>query len=95
MVSKHRLLLGPFAYDVLLILAKNPEANYGGAICTILSMQAGAVQTTLKRMEVNGLVTSTWSEPLQTRGGRRRRLFSVTERGRQAISYTQAHFKKP
>ena len=45
----------------------------------------GAISVTLDRLEHKGLVRSRLGEPTAERGGKAKRLYTVTEPGRQAI----------
>ena len=50
------------------------------------SLNISAVHAVLKRLEEKGLVTSEMSDPTNERGGRRKRIFSLTAAGRKALA---------
>src|SRR5262245_47760528 len=83
--------LGEFEQLVLFAVLQIDEA-YGTAIRreiedrTGRSVSAGALYTTLDRLERRGLVTSTWGEPTAERGGKRKRLFKIKPAGRDALA---------
>lgn len=52
----------------------------------------GAIYAALDRLEDNGLVTSVHGDPTPERGGRAKRLFSVTTKGVKAVKETQRTF---
>ena len=54
------------------------------------SLSAGAVYTTLDRLERRGMVSSRLGEPTPQRGGRRKRHYRLEAAGREALarSYT-------
>ena len=68
------------------------DGAYGAASRTELLQRAGrdvspgAIFTTLERLESRGLVTSSYGEPTQERGGRRKRFYRVAAEGRRALS---------
>jgi DNA-binding PadR family transcriptional regulator len=49
-------------------------------------VSAGAIYTTLERLESRGLVTSEWGEPTPERGGKRKRYYRLEPAGRDALS---------
>jgi len=49
------------------------------------SVSAGAIYTTLERLESRGMVASTWGEPTPERGGKRKRYYQLTAEGREAL----------
>ena len=65
--------LSPEAYSVA--IAEELEAQTGKTVTT------GAVHAALQRMEKKGLLTSQMGEATAQRGGRRKRLFTVTVAG--------------
>ena len=85
-------LLGEFEQLVMCAVMQLDESAYGAAIRTELLDRAGrdvspgAIFTTLERLEARGLVTSTYGEPTQERGGRRKRFYRVTPDGRRALA---------
>jgi DNA-binding PadR family transcriptional regulator len=83
--------LGEFEQLVLFAVLHLDEA-YGVSIRqeierrTGRSVSAGAVYTTLERLEARGLVASTWGEPTPERGGKRKRYYMVRPAGRQSLA---------
>ena len=53
---------------------------------TARAVSAGAVYTTLERLEARGLLTSAWGEPTPERGGKRKRYYALRPAGRQALT---------
>lgn len=49
------------------------------------AVSAGAVYTTLERLEARRLVASRWGAPTPERGGKRKRLFAVTPAGARLL----------
>ena len=49
------------------------------------SVNISAVHAALRRLEKKGFVRSDWSEATKERGGRRKRLFSITQEGETAL----------
>jgi len=68
-----------------------PEA-YGVAVMDQLKEQAdrrlniSAIHAVLSRLEDKGLLTSEMSNPTGERGGRRKRIFSLTQSGKAVLS---------
>lgn len=89
------LKVGTLELAALLAVARLAGEAYGLAVRQDLGERAGrdysvgAIYTTLQRLETKGLLTSRASEPLPVRGGRSRRLFSVTRAGARAIRDAQ------
>jgi PadR family transcriptional regulator, regulatory protein PadR len=83
--------LGEFEQLVLFAVLRL-DAGYGATIRqeierrTPRRVSAGAVYTTLERLERRGLVTSAWGEPTPERGGKRKRHFQLTAAGRDALA---------
>jgi DNA-binding PadR family transcriptional regulator len=67
------VVLTPKAYSV--VIAEDLETTTGQTIST------GAVHAALQRLEDKGLVNSQMGEATAERGGRRKRLFTVTPAG--------------
>jgi len=83
--------LGEFEQLVLFaVLHLEPDA-YGVTVRQAIedragrSVSAGAIYTTLERLEARGLVTSKWGEPTRERGGKRKRFYRLTAGGREAL----------
>lgn len=83
--------LGEFEELVLLMIVLLKEEAYGLGICEELKKQAGrsaaigAVHATLNRLESKGFVESHLGDPTKERGGRRKRLFTITAYGKKAL----------
>ena len=86
-----RVHLGEFEELVLLIVAAQSGEAYGISVMDDLATEAGrkvnisAVHAALRRLEQKGFVKSEWSQATQARGGRRKRLFSITQKGEEAL----------
>jgi DNA-binding PadR family transcriptional regulator len=87
--------LGEFEELVLLTVGVLYKKAYGVAIMeegekqTKRSINISAVHTALKRLDEKGYVKSMMGEPTQERGGRTKRLFSLTAAGKKALE--EAH----
>ena len=83
--------LGEFEQLVLFAIARSEDA-YGTTIRTEIEertgrqVSAGAVYTTLDRLEARGLVRSWWGDPTPERGGKRKRHYEMTAAGREALT---------
>jgi DNA-binding PadR family transcriptional regulator len=83
--------LGEFEQLVLFAVAHLDEA-YGASIGreiqrrTGRAVSAGAIYTTLERLEARGLVASSWGEPTPERGGKRKRYYALRPAGREALA---------
>jgi PadR family transcriptional regulator, regulatory protein PadR len=83
--------LGEFEELVLLTIASLYDDAYSAAVLEELSrrlgrpLSLGAVHRTMQRLEEKGLVRSRFGEATAERGGRRKRLFTVTVSGEQAV----------
>lgn len=83
--------LGEFEEIVLLTIALLHDDAYSAAVVEELArrleraMSLGAVHRTMQRLEEKGLVASRFGESTPERGGRRKRLFTVTTAGEQAL----------
>jgi PadR family transcriptional regulator, regulatory protein PadR len=88
-------LLGTFEQSVLLSILGLGEEAYGRAILNGVqkslqrNVSAGAVYSTLERLEASGLVTSKLAPGTAIRGGRARRYYTVAAAGRRALSETR------
>jgi PadR family transcriptional regulator PadR len=91
--------LGEFEQIVLLAILRLGENAYGVTIraeiaeCTKREPAAGALYTTLDRMEEKGLVQSRLGDPTPQRGGRAKRFVTVTKRGRIALISAQRSYQ--
>lgn len=76
--------LGEFEELVLLTVIVLQEEAYGIAIKKELesrlntSVSVGSVQSALKRMEEKGYLSSVFGEATKKRGGKRKRIYSIT-----------------
>lgn len=83
--------LGEFEEVVLLAVAIRSGDAYGAAVVTEIEQQMGrsvnlgAVHSALNRLQEKGLVRSEMGGMTAERGGRRKRLYSVTAAGRRAL----------
>jgi DNA-binding PadR family transcriptional regulator len=86
-----RTYLGEFEEIVLLTVAVLHEGAYGVAITDELDRQTGrsvsisAVHAALHRLEEKGMLSSRMGEATAERGGRRKRLFTVTVLGSRTL----------
>jgi PadR family transcriptional regulator PadR len=90
-------MLGTFEQFVLLAVVGLGEEAYGRAVFrevergfgSIRTVSAGAMYTTLDRLESKGLVTSRIEEGTPERVGRARRFYRVTAAGAAALTATR------
>jgi PadR family transcriptional regulator, regulatory protein PadR len=86
-----RTYLGEFEELVLLVTITLSGNAYGVNITHEIIQQTGRsvrlnqVHASLHRLEDKGMITSSMSEPTQERGGRRKRLFTITAYGQQTL----------
>ncbi len=87
--------LGEFEEVVLLLVAIQDGEAYGVTVSQELEAQTGrqvtfgAVHNTLIRLEEKGFVKSQLGGTTQERGGRRKRLFTITAAGSRALLEVQ------
>ena len=87
--------LGAFEELVLLAVHGLRDEAYGMAVREVLeretgrSVSLGPVYTVLDRLEGKGLVRSTMVAGTPTRGGRSRRVFTLTAAGSRALTSLQ------
>ncbi|MVM29122.1 PadR family transcriptional regulator [Spirosoma sp. HMF4905] len=90
-----KTVLGELEELVLLVVAASTEDVYGVPVMEQLQRQTGrsftvsAVHTTLYRLEEKGFLSSSVGGATAERGGRRKRLFALTEAGGQALLDSQ------
>lgn len=90
-----RSYLGEFEELVLLMVGVLNEEAYGVAIQDEIKARAdrsvniSAVHTALHRLEEKGFVKSEMGGATAERGGRRKRLFSLTYNGKYALDQTR------
>jgi DNA-binding PadR family transcriptional regulator len=93
-------MLGELEQVVLLAVLRVGEAAYGVPVLDEIERQTGralalaTVHTTLTRLEAKGLVASELGEPTPQRGGRRKRYFTVTAAGEQALQQSLAALER-
>ena len=92
--------LGEFEQVVLLAILRLKDDAYGAAVraeiadCTDREPAAGALYTTLDRLEDKGLVSSRFGDPSPQRGGRAKRFFQVTASGVDAVTRAQRSYRR-
>ena len=92
-MDKNRLL-GGFENLLLLVILRLDDRAYGVAIRRELLDQAekdvaiGAIYTGLDRLEQKGFVQSWSGEPTPERGGRAKKFYRVTAKGKKALQET-------
>ncbi|WP_138485124.1 PadR family transcriptional regulator [Dyadobacter bucti] len=90
-----RTYLGEFEEIVLLAVAVTDGQAYGAALLLDIGRQTGRdlrlnqVHSALQRLEEKGMVRSAMGEPTAERGGKRKRLFSVTAYGLRTLKEIQ------
>ena len=86
--------IGELEELVLLIVGILYRDAYGVAVMDEIEKQTGrslnisAVHAVLTRLEEKNLLVSKMSDPTGERGGRRKRIFSLTAAGKQALDET-------
>ncbi|SHH35681.1 Transcriptional regulator PadR-like family protein [Chryseolinea serpens] len=84
--------LGEFEEVILLLVGILGEEAYAFNIAEEFESQAGrpvsigAVHSTLTRLEEKGFLTSQMGESTAERGGRRKRIYTITAYGRKTLS---------
>ncbi|MEM6768253.1 MAG: helix-turn-helix transcriptional regulator [Bacteroidota bacterium] len=92
-MSRHRL--GEFEEVVLLTVAILHGEAYGIAIINEIEdrlnrrVSIGSLQVVLKRLEKKDYLTSEFGEATKVRGGKRKRFFTLTNIGKQALEQTK------
>jgi DNA-binding PadR family transcriptional regulator len=87
-------LLGELEQLVMLALLRLDNASHAPAVVAEIedragiSLVRGSVYVALDRLERKGYLTSRFGEPTAERGGKAKRLFSVTADGRRALAAT-------
>lgn len=93
-----RNFLGEFEQIVLLAMARVGDQAYAVSIhdeildTTGRSVSIPAVYVTLSRLDKKGLVSSWMGDPSPTPGGRAKRYFELTEKGREALEESRQVF---
>jgi DNA-binding PadR family transcriptional regulator len=91
-----RVYLGEFEEIVLLIVAALEGNAYGVNITREIIEQTGRavrlnqVHASLHRLEDKGMIVSKLGDPTPERGGRRKRIFTITAYGESTLSDIQA-----
>jgi PadR family transcriptional regulator, regulatory protein PadR len=92
--------LGEFEQVVLLAILRLEDNAYGVSIakeilaCTRRAISPGALYTTLSRLENKGMLLSRQGSPTPERGGRAKRLYTVTKVGRLQLRSAQRAFQR-
>ena len=87
-----RYYLGEFEEIVLLLVAVQHDQAYGFSITTSIekdlkrSVTMSSVHTALYRLEEKGFVNSRIGDSTTKRGGRKKRLFTITTEGKVALN---------
>lgn len=90
-----RINLGEFEEIILLLVAVLDGEAYGVYVMEELKKQTersvniSAVHAALRRLEEKGFTKSDWSEATAERGGRRKRLFTITQSGQRVLNQTK------
>lgn len=93
-MAKQDRPLGELEMMLLFALLRLGDGAYGVPIRREIAhrtgrdVSAGAIYTTLRRLESRGLVSSRWGEPTAERGGKRKRFFAPTAAGAAALDST-------
>ncbi len=86
--------LGEFEELVLMVVGILYDEAYGVAIKEEILKQAkrrvslSSVHAVLNRLEKKGFLNSRMGLPTQVRGGKRKRLFTITSEGAKALEYS-------
>lgn len=92
--------LGEFEQIVVLAILRLGEQAYGANVREVIATRtnrrpsAGALYTTLDRLEEKGLVTSQFGDPTPQRGGRAKRFFKVSADGIQVVARAQRSYQR-
>ncbi len=87
--------LGDFEEVILLLVGILGEQAYAFHIAeefevqTERSVSIGAVHSTLSRLEVKGFLTSEMGASTAERGGRRKRIYTITAYGRRVLEISR------
>lgn len=87
--------LGEFEELVLLTIASLRDQAYGVAIMEDIKdrckrdISIGALHSTITRLEEKGFLKSEMGDPTQERGGRRKRIFTITSSGKLTLHETR------
>lgn len=92
---RKRSYFGEFELMVMLALMRLGENAYGVPICHEIEerggreVAVGSVYATLERLEEKGFVSSWLGEHTAERGGRAKKYFQATSKGRKEVRNTQ------
>ena len=84
--------LGEFEEIVLLSVLLLKEEAFGVSIKRELeermreTLSVGSVHSALKRMEEKGFLVSYWGDSERIRGGKRKRIYQVTQEGHRVVN---------
>ena len=87
--------LGDFEETILLLVGILGDNAYAFKLAEEFTSQTGrtvsigAVHSTLSRLADKGFLTSEMGQPSQGRGGRRKRIYSITAQGQKALVYSR------
>jgi PadR family transcriptional regulator PadR len=91
---------GEFELLVLLAILRLDDDAYGVTVLdelerrTARTLTLGTVYKTLSRLEQKGYVRTRVAPPTQQRGGRRKKLYSVTAAGRRAARHSLSDLRQ-
>jgi len=91
-----RIHLGELEELILLMVAILNGEAYGVRVMEELgekanrSVNISAIHASLRRLQEKGFVESQWSEASAQRGGRRKRLFTITAAGMRALEQVRS-----
>ncbi len=83
--------LGDFEETILLLVGILDEEAYAFKVAEKFEIQAernvsiGAVHSTLSRLADKGFLTSEMGQPSAERGGRRKRIYTITAQGQKVL----------
>jgi PadR family transcriptional regulator PadR len=92
--------LGDFEYAVLLAVLQLKEEAYAVPVRSLIEdrtgrlIARGALYTALERLEGKGCLRSVMKEPSEERGGRAKRIFTVTPKGVEALRATHVAIQR-
>jgi PadR family transcriptional regulator, regulatory protein PadR len=92
--------LGEFEQIVILAILRLDDRAYGVSIRKEIRLRIGrnvspgALYTTLDRLENKGLLLSEMGDPTTQRGGRAKRFYTVTSKGKKCIAEAQKAFRR-
>jgi len=94
---KDEQVLTMMQWLLMAAILRNDNKAYGSVIYDTAKELAhparvsfGSLYPTLERMERQGFLSSSFSEPIRERGGRSRRYFAVTASGKKALTRSES-----